>query len=57
VDYTPPERAPQKSVDIAPDILREQVIKELKADPKLKRGEAVEKAKERIVPHWKKKGK
>jgi hypothetical protein len=57
VDYTPPEQEPRKSVDIAPDILREHVRKEMKANPKLKRGEAIEKVKERIVPHWKRKGK
>ena len=57
VDYTPPDRPPRKSVDIAPDILREQVRKEMKANPKLKRGEAAERVKERIVPHWKKRGK
>lgn len=56
VDYTPPERETKKSVDIAPDILREQVRREMAADRKLKRGEAVERAKDRIVPHWKKKG-
>lgn len=55
VDYTPPEKPPKKSVDIAPDILREQVRRELKANPKLKRGEATERVKDRIVPHWKKK--
>ncbi len=55
VEYTPPEKPPKKSKDIAPDILREQVRKELKANPKLRRGEAVERVKDRIVPHWKKK--
>jgi hypothetical protein len=29
----------------------------MKANPKLKRGEAVEKVKDRMVPHWKKKRK
>jgi hypothetical protein len=29
----------------------------MKADPKLSRGEAVEKVKDRIVPHWKRKKK
>ena len=57
VDYTPPEQAPRKSVDLAPDVLREQVRKELKANPKLSRGEAIERVKDRVVPHWKKKGK
>lgn len=57
VDYTPPEKPPQRSVDIAPDILREQVRKEIKADPSLKKSDAVARAKEKIVPHWKKKNK
>jgi hypothetical protein len=57
VEYTPPDRGPRKSVDIAPDILREQVRRELKKNPRMKRGEAIEKVKDRIVPHWKKKGK
>lgn len=55
VDYTPPQREAPKSKDIDPAILREHVRKEMKADPKLKRGEAIEKVKERIVPHWKRK--
>lgn len=55
VEHTPPEKPPPKSVDIAPDILREHVRKEMKANPKLKRGEAIEKVKERIVPRWKRK--
>lgn len=55
VEYTPPEKPPKKSVDIAPDILRDQVRRELKANPKLSRGEATERIKDRIVPHWKKK--
>jgi hypothetical protein len=55
VEHTPPEKAPPKSVDIAPDILREHVRKEMKANPKLKRGEAIERVKDRIVPRWKKK--
>lgn len=57
VNYTPPEREPAKSKDISPDILREHVRKEMRANPKLKRGEAIEKVKERIVPHWKRKKK
>jgi hypothetical protein len=55
VEYTPPEKPPAKSVDIAPEILREQVRKELKANPSLRRADAVERVKDRIVPHWKKK--
>lgn len=57
VEYTPPEKPPAKSVDIAPDILREQVRKELKANPSMRRQDAVERVKERIVPHWKRKAK
>lgn len=57
VEHTPPEKPPQKSKDIAPDILREHVRKEMKANPKLSKGEAIEKVKDRIVPHWKRKKK
>jgi hypothetical protein len=55
VDYVPPQKPPPKEVDINPKILREHVRKEMKANPKLKRGEAIEKVKDRIVPHWKRK--
>jgi hypothetical protein len=55
VDYVPPQKGPPKEVDINPRILREHVREEMKANPKLKRGEAIEKVKERIVPHWKRK--
>lgn len=55
VDYVPPQREPPKEVDINPSILREHVRKEMKANPKLSKGEAAEKVKERIVPHWKRK--
>lgn len=55
VDYTPPEKPPKKSVDINPKILKEHVAKELKANPGMRRADAVEKVKERIVPHWKRK--
>lgn len=57
VDYVPPQKGPPKEVDINPRILNEHVRKEMKADPKLSRGEAVEKVKDRIVPHWKRKKK
>lgn len=57
VDYTPPQKPPKRSVDIAPDILKENVRKEMKANPSLKQGEAIERVKDRIVPHWKKKRK
>jgi hypothetical protein len=55
VEYVPPAKAPQKEVDINPRILREHVRKELKENPQLSRGEATEKVKDRIVPHWKRK--
>ena len=55
VEDSPPEKPPKKSVDIAPDILREQVRKEIKANPSLKRQDAIERVKDRIVPHWKRK--
>jgi hypothetical protein len=55
VDYVPPQKAPPKEVDINPRILREHVREEMKKNPKLKRGEAIEKVKDRIVPHWKRK--
>lgn len=57
VDYVPPQKGPPKEVEINPRILNEHVRKEMKANPKLKRGEAVERAKDRIVPHWKRKKK
>jgi hypothetical protein len=55
VDYVPPQKAPPKEVDINPRILREHVREEMKNNPKLKRGEAVEKVKDRIVPQYKRK--
>lgn len=57
VDYVPPQKGPPKEVDINPSILNEHVRKEMKANPKLKRQDAVEKVKDRIVPHWKRKKK
>ncbi len=57
VDYVPPQKGPPKEVDINPRILREHVREEMRRNPKLKRGEAVEKVKDRIVPHWKRKKK
>lgn len=57
VDYVPPQKGPPKEVDINPRILREHVREEMRKDPKLKRGEAIEKVKDRIVPHWKRKKK
>lgn len=56
IEYSPPQKPPKKSVDIAPDILREQVRKELKRNPSLRRRDAIERVKDRIVPHWKKPG-
>lgn len=55
VEYVPPQKAPPKEVDINPRILREHVREEMKNNPKLKRGEAVEKVKDRIVPQYKRK--
>lgn len=55
VEHTPPQKPPKRSVDIAPDILRENVRKEMRANPNLSRGEATERVKDRIVPNWKKK--
>lgn len=57
VEYVPPQKGPPKEIDINPKILREHVREEMKANPKLKRGEAIEKVKDRIVPHWKRKKK
>lgn len=57
VEYVPPQKGPPKEVDINPRILNEHVRKEMKANPGLRRGDAIEKVKERIVPHWKKKRK
>lgn len=57
VEYTPPQKEPPKSKDIDGAILREHVRKEMKKNPKLTRGEAAEKVKDRIVPHWKRKKK
>ena len=55
VDYVPPTKGPPKEVDINPRILREHVREEMKNNPTLKRGDAIEKVKDRIVPHWKRK--
>lgn len=55
VEHTPAEKPPPKSVDIAPDILREHVKREMRANPKLKKGDAIERVKDRIVPRWKRK--
>jgi hypothetical protein len=57
VEYVPPQKGPPKEIDINPRILNEHVRKEMKENPKLSRGEAVEKVKDRIVPHWKRKKK
>lgn len=55
VDYVPPEKEPPKRVDIDPKILKDNVDAEMKRNPSARREEVVEKVKERIVPHWKKK--
>lgn len=48
-------RPVKKSVDIAPDILKRETAYEMAKNPGLSKREARAKAKERIVPHWKKK--
>jgi hypothetical protein len=55
VDYTPPEQPPPQRVGVAPDILRENVQKELAANPGISRVEATQKVKDKITPRWKKK--
>jgi len=50
-------RPVKKVVDIAPDILRRETAYELKKNPGLSKQEARAKARERIVPHWKKSSK
>lgn len=48
-------RPVKKAVDIAPDILRRETAYELKKNPGLSKRAARAKARERIVPYWKKK--
>ena len=55
VEHTPPEKPPPKSVDIDPQILRENVRKEMRRNPGLKRSDVTERVKDRIVPRWKRK--
>lgn len=56
IEYTPPEKPNlKKSIDVAPDILRDHVRKELAANPGMRKLDAVERVKDRIVPHWKRK--
>jgi hypothetical protein len=55
VDYTPPEAPPPKRVDLAPDIVKSAVRKELKKNPGMKKADAVERVKKRHTPHWKQK--
>jgi len=57
VDYVPPDRGPPKEVEINPKILRENVRKYMKENPKISRGEATEIVKDKIVPSWKRKKK
>ena len=57
IDYVPPEQEPPKRVDIDPEILHENVDREMQKNPEAKREDVVEKVKDRITPHWKKKGK
>jgi hypothetical protein len=56
IDYVPPEQPPQERVDIDQGILNECVDAEVKKNPGSRREDVVEKVKERITPHWKKKG-
>lgn len=55
IDYVPPEQPPKKSVALSKKIIAENVKKELAANPEMKREEAVERVKDRMTPHWKKK--
>lgn len=55
VNYTPPEQAPPKRVALNPEIIKENVKKELEANPGMRKADAVEKVKNRMTPHWKKK--
>jgi len=54
VDYTPPERPPKKSVGIAPDILNKAVKAEMEKNPGARKADVVDRVKDRITPHWKK---
>lgn len=54
VDYTPPEKPPKPKKDIAPDILNKAVQAEMRKSPGQRREDVVERVKNRIVPHWKK---
>ena len=55
VDYTPPEKPKKESVAIDPGILRENVRAEMKKNPGARKEDVVERVKERITPHWKRK--
>lgn len=57
VDYVPPEQAPPKRVKLSKKIINENVAKELRANPSMRREDAIEKVKDRMTPHWKKKEK
>lgn len=54
IDYVPPEQPPPKRVDIDPNIVRENVDAEMKKNPGARRKDVVERVKDRITPHWKK---
>jgi hypothetical protein len=54
VDYVPPEAAPPKRVGLNPSIVKENVAKLLTEDPGMRTEDAVEKVKDRMTPHWKK---
>jgi hypothetical protein len=56
VNYTPPEpAAPPKSVDINPKLLAQLTRREMAENPGLKKQDAIERVKDRHVPHWKRK--
>jgi len=52
VEHKAGGRPMKKSKPIADDILRREVAYERSKNPRLSKGEATEKAKDRIVPHW-----
>lgn len=55
VNYTPPEQAPPKRVALNQEIVKENVKKELANNPGMRKADAVERVKDRMTPHWKKK--
>lgn len=55
IDYVPPEAPPPKPIGLSKKIINENVKKELKKNPAMRREDAVEKVKDRMTPSWKKK--